>query len=168
MFARFAGAPFVSSTAPFLHPVSPSFLVTMVRRVKLKLRRGLGCSVATGSAGRHSCPPACLQRPAFQVCWASGQDMGSRERERPAQLCPPGHTSCLPFLTLTCCCPSLQAVHCIVAYAAYIFYQLTFSLCGLSLLFQTGQWPQDREQSPHVDKIQTSFFFFLGGGVINC
>ena len=80
-FARLAGAPLLSSTAPFLHLVSPSLLVMMVRRVKLKLRRGLGCSVATGSAGRHSCPPACLQRPAFQVCWASGQDMGSRERE---------------------------------------------------------------------------------------
>ena len=83
----------------------------------------------------------------------------------------------LPFLPLTCC-PSLQAVHCIAAYAAYVhilpppLLQHTLSLCGLSLLFETGQWPQDREQStPKWTKSKPRLFggyYFLLGGMINC
>ena len=92
---------------------TPMVSVMVVRRAKLKLRRGLGCSVATGSAGRHQLAfSAQHSKSAGQVAriWAAQ----AGERERPAELCPPGHTSkpafsathllsLPPSCTLYCC-----------------------------------------------------------------
>ena len=98
---------------------------------------GLGCSVATGSAGRQLAFLAQHSKSAGAWPGYGQQQAGGR-----------GQQSTWPHKPACLFCHSpAQAVHCIVAYAAaYIFYLLsTLSVCGL---FQTGQWPQDQEQPP--------------------
>ena len=98
---------------------------------------GLGCSVATGSAGRQLAFLAQHSKSAGAWPGYGQQQAGGR-----------GQQSTWPHKPACLFCHSpAQDVHCIVAYAAaYIFYLLsTLSVCGL---FQTGQWPQDQEQPP--------------------
>ena len=104
---------------------------------KVKVEKGVGLQCCHGFSWA---PLACLQRPAFQVCWASGQDMGSSgRRERPAELCPPGHTSKPAFSAthLLSLPPSKLYTVLLRTPRMYIFYLLlssnTRSLCVASL-----------------------------------
>ena len=86
----------------------------------------------------------------------------------------------LPFLPLTCCrCPSLPrscTLYCCVrrvcTYSTSSSPTHALSVWPLSPLFETGQWPQDREQStPKWTKSKPRLFggyYFLLGGMINC
>ena len=72
------------------------------------------------------CPPACLRCPAFQLCWATGQDRageGGGRGQQQQQLSPGQWTQ-----RVFCHSPaSAAAAHCIATYAAYILYILYIS-----------------------------------------
>ena len=103
---------------------------------KVKVEKGVGLQCCHGFSWA---PLACLQRPAFQVCWASGQDMGSsgrREREASRALPTWTHKQACLFCHSPAVPPSKLYTVLLRTPRMYIFYLLlssTRSLCVASL-----------------------------------